>query len=181
MPSKDEVITKLKESVINQDCEAAKAAAKEALKAGIDAAEAIRDGLYAGLKEVCDEYEKTVFVAELIIASDAFYDGLKILKDKISDDQATEMKQGKAVLGVVEGDIHDLGKNMVKYLMEAAGIEIVDLGFDVTAERFIEEAAKADADLILISTMLTSLYPQIGKIVKLAKASLNSMVPMDGL
>ncbi len=169
MPPKDTILLKLKESVINQDCDATKEAATEALKAGVDPVEAIQHGLYAGLKEVCDNYEKTYFVAELVIASDAFYEGLKILKAKMGRESAKGMKKGLAVLGVVQGDIHDLGKNIVKYLFEAAGIEILDLGFNVTAERFVEEAAKVNADLILISTMLTSLYPEIGKIVKLAK------------
>jgi methanogenic corrinoid protein MtbC1 len=169
MSAKEAILLKLKESVINQDCEAAKEAAQEALNAGIDPIEAIQKGLYAGLKEVCDNYEKIYFVAELVIASDAFYDGMKILKTKLGQDGAKQMKKGVGVLGVVQGDIHDLGKNMVKYLFEAAGIDIIDLGFNVSAERFIEEATKVNADFILISTMLSSLFPEIGKIVKMAK------------
>ncbi|MFX1451132.1 MAG: B12-binding domain-containing protein [Promethearchaeota archaeon] len=162
-------MTKLKESVINMDSDAAKKAAKEALDAKIDPSEAIKKGLYLGLSEVCDEYEKTVFPTEMLIASDAFYEGVKVLRSKISAEKASEMRKAIAVLGVVEGDIHDLGKNMVKYLMEAEGIEIHDLGFDVTAEKFVEEAEKTNADLILISTMLTSLFPEIKKISTLAR------------
>ena len=169
MTSKDELLVKLKQSVINMDCEAAKVAAKEAIDFGLDPIEGIKKGLYAGLKAVCDEYEKTVFPTELLIASDAFYDGLELLRGTISKEKAAEMKIGTALIGVVEGDIHDLGKNMVKYLMEAEGFEVIDLGFDVTAERFIEAAAAEKADLIMISTMLTSLYPEIAKIVNLAK------------
>jgi methanogenic corrinoid protein MtbC1 len=175
---RESILSKLKESVINQDSNAAIEAAKAALKAGIDPMEAIHEGLYPGLKEVCDNYEKTYFVAELVIACDAFYDALKILKVKLG---AEREKLGVAVLGVVQGDIHDLGKNMVKYLFEAVGIEIIDLGFDVKAETFVEEAAKVNADLILISTMLTSLYPEIGKVVKLAKQrGLNAKIMAGG-
>jgi methanogenic corrinoid protein MtbC1 len=166
---KESILNKLKESVINQDSNAAIEAAEEALEAGIDPIEAIQNGLYIGLKEVCDNYETTYFVCELVCASDAFYDALKILKTRMGAESESEMKKGVAVIGVVQGDIHDLGKNIVKYLFEAAGIEIIDLGFNVQAETFVEEAAKANADLILISTMLTSLYPEIGKIVTLAK------------
>jgi len=169
MLMKDSILNKLKESVISQDSNAAIEAAEEALEAGIDPIEAIQNGLYIGLKEVCDNYEKTYFVCELVCASDAFYDGLKILKTRMGAESVSEMKKGVAVIGVVQGDIHDLGKNIVKYLFEAAGIETIDLGFNVQAETFVEEAAKANADLILISTMLTSLYPEIGKIVSLAK------------
>ncbi|NVM02218.1 MAG: cobalamin B12-binding domain-containing protein [Candidatus Helarchaeota archaeon] len=167
--SKEDILKKLKDSVINMDCDAAKEAALEALDAKIDPSKAIKKGLYAGLKEICDEYEITVFPTELLIASDAFYEGVKVLRSKISAEKASEMRKGIAILGVVEGDIHDLGKNMVKYLMEAEGIEIHDLGFDVTAEKFVEEAEKTNADLILISTMLTSLFPEIKKISTLAK------------
>ena len=169
MPTKDELLQKLRDSVIEQDLDAAEAAAKEALDFGLDPQECIQEGLYVGLKAVCDEYEKTVFPTEMIIASDAFYAGLNILKSKISKERAEETKKGTAVIGVVQGDIHDLGKNMVKYLMEAEGFEIIDLGFDVSAETFVAEAEKAKADLILISTMLTSLYPQITKIIGIAK------------
>lgn len=169
MPSEEDLLQKLKDSVINQDCEASKEAAKEALDLGIDPIVAIKQGLYAGLQAVCDQYEQTIFPTELLIASDAFYDGLEILRTKISKEKAEEMRLGTAIIGVVEGDIHDLGKNMVKYLMEAEGFKVIDLGYDVTAERFIEAAAAEKADLILISTMLTSLYPEIGKIVNLTK------------
>ncbi len=167
--SKENILLKLKESVINYDCEAAKEAAKEALEAGIDPIEALKNGLYLGLKEICDQYEETVFVTDMLLASDAFYDGYDILKSSISPERKREIKKGVAVIGVVEGDVHDLGKNIVKYLMEAEGFEIHDLGFDVKAEKFIEEAEKNDADFILISLMLSSMYPQIGKIVELAK------------
>ena len=105
----------------------------------------------------------------MIFASDTFYAGANILKASIDPEQLKKNRKGIAVIGVVEGDIHDLGKNMVKYLMEAEGFEVHDLGFDVKAERFIEEAEKSNADLILISLMLSSMFPQINKVVELAK------------
>ncbi len=167
--SKEDILNKLKKSVSNYDGEAAKEAAKETLEAGIDPIEAIQKGLYIGLKEVCDEYEKTTFLTDLILASDAFYDGANILRPSISPEKAQANKKGVAVIGVGEGDFHDLGKNIVKYLMEAEGLEMIDLGFDVKVEKFVEEAEKANADLILLSLMLSSLFPQIGKLVNLAK------------
>ena len=166
---KEDILKRLKESVLDYDSKAAKEAAKEALEAGIDPIEAIQKGLYFGLKEVCDQYEDTVYLTDIILASDAFYDGVNILKSIISPEKAQLMKKGVAIIGVVEGDIHDLGKNILKYLMEAEGFEMIDLGFDVKAEKFIEEAEKHDADLILISLMLSSMFPQIGKLVDLAK------------
>jgi methanogenic corrinoid protein MtbC1 len=167
--SREEILEKLKDSVIDCDEEMAKEAAKEALEAGIDPMDALKEGLYKGLKEVCNQYEETVYITEMIFASDTFYAGANILKASIDPEKLKKNRKGIAVIGVVEGDIHDLGKNMVKYLMEAEGFEVHDLGFDVKAERFIEEAEKSNADLILISLMLSSMFPQINKIVELAK------------
>jgi len=168
MPDK-EILNKLKQSVLDFDEEAAKEAAKEALEARIDPIEAIKNGLYLGLKEIADQYEDTVFITDMILASDAFYAGANILKSNIDPEKAKANSKGIAVLGVVKGDVHDLGKNMVKYLFEAEGFEIIDLGFDVPTKKFVEEAEKNNAILILISVMLSSMFPEIGKIVNLAK------------
>jgi len=167
--SDDEILNKLKESVLDFDEETAKEAAKEAIKAGIDPSKAIKEGLYLGLKEIADQYEDNFFITDMVIASDVFYAGANILKSKIDPEKAKADSKGTAVLGVVKGDIHDLGKNMVKYLFEAEGFKIIDLGFDVPAEIFVEEAEKNNAILILISLMLSSRFPEIGKIVNLAK------------
>ena len=167
--SDDEILNKLKESVLDFDEDTAKEAAKEAIKAGIDPSKAIKEGLYLGLKEIADQYEDNFFITDMVIASDVFYAGANILKSKIDPEKAKADSKGTAVLGVVKGDIHDLGKNMVKYLFEAEGFKIIDLGFDVPAEIFVEEAEKNNAILILISLMLSSRFPEIGKIVNLAK------------
>jgi methanogenic corrinoid protein MtbC1 len=167
--SEDEIFNKLKSSVLNYDTAAAEEAAKEALEKNINPLDAIRKGLYPGIKEIAEQYESTVFITDMILASDAFYAGANVLKAKISQDEFKKSRKGVAVIGVVKGDIHDLGKNMVKYLFEAEGFEIIDLGFDVPANKFIEEAENHNADLILISAMLSSMFPEIGKIVDLAK------------
>ncbi len=164
-----EILNKLKQSVLDFNEKSAEETAKEAIKTGIKPIDAIKNGLYLGLKEIADEYEKTYFITDMILASDAFYAGANILKSKIDPEKAKANSKGTAILGVVKGDIHDLGKNMVKYLFEAEGFEIIDLGFDVPAEKFVEEAEKNNADLILISVMLSSMFPEIGKIVNLAK------------
>lgn len=167
--SEKEILYKLKQSVLDFDEKAAVKAAKEAIDAEIDLLEAIKNGLYPGLKEIADQYELTYYLTDMILASDAFYAGTNILKSKIAPEKVKAISKGIAVLGVVKGDVHDLGKNMVKYLFEAEGFEIIDLGFDVPAEKFVEEAEKNNANLILISVMLSSMFPEIGKIVKLAK------------
>jgi methanogenic corrinoid protein MtbC1 len=163
------ILDKLKQSILNFDEEAAIKAANEAINEGIDPLEAIKNGLYPGLKKIADQYEQTVYITDMILASDAFYAGANILKSKIAPEELKANSKGIAVLGVVKGDVHDLGKNMVKYLFEAEGFEIIDLGFDVPAEKFVDEAEKSKAKFILVSVMLSSMFPEIGKIVELAK------------
>ncbi|MFX1496079.1 MAG: B12-binding domain-containing protein, partial [Promethearchaeota archaeon] len=126
-------------------------------------------GLYLGIKEIADQYEKTMYITDMILASDAFYAGANILKKEITPQKFKESRKGVVVIGVVKGDIHDLGKNMVKYMFEAEGFEVIDLGFDVPTSKFIDEAENNNADLILISAMLSSMFPEIEKIVDLAK------------
>lgn len=167
--TKEEIMQKLKDSVINYDKDAAKEAAQEALKAGIDPVDAMKNGLYVGLKEICDHYEETVFIVDILLASDAFYSGAEVLKAKINPAKAKANRKGIVVLGVIEGDVHDLGKNILKYLLEAEGFEVHDLGFNVPVKKFIDEAHKLEADLLMVSVMLSSKFPLIEKIVNLAK------------
>ncbi|MEX2681449.1 MAG: B12-binding domain-containing protein [Candidatus Sigynarchaeota archaeon] len=167
--TKEEIMQRLKDSVLKYDKDAAKAAAQEALSSGIDPLDAIKNGLYVGLKEICDHYEESVYLVDMLLASDAFYSGVEVLKPKITAAAARAHRKGIGVLGVIEGDVHDLGKNILKYLLEAEGFEIHDLGFNVKVGDFIKEAHKLDADLILVSVMLSSKFPLIEQIVNKAK------------
>ncbi len=166
----EEIIAKLQQSVLGFDNNAAKEAAQAALKAGIDPMEAINKGLYPALQKICEEFENTTFLTDILLGSDAFYAGVEVLKAAIDPAKLKANRKGVVVLGVVEGDIHDLGKNMVKYLMEAEGFEVHDIGFNTKAEKFVEKAIETNADIIMISLMLSSMFPQIKKIVDLAKA-----------
>jgi methanogenic corrinoid protein MtbC1 len=167
--TEEEIMQRLKDSVTNYDQDAAKAAAQDALDAGIDPMDAMKNGLYVGLKEICDHYEESVYLVDMLLGSDAFYAGAEVLKAKIKPADKKANRKGIGVLGVIEGDVHDLGKNILKYLMEAEGFEIHDLGFNVPVGKFIEEAHELDADLILVSVMLSSKFPLIEKIVNLAR------------
>jgi methanogenic corrinoid protein MtbC1 len=158
---KEEILSKLKESVIKCDKEAAKEAAEEALDAGIDPYKAI-DCLAAGLRELGELYEKEVFIPELIMAADALHEGSKILGTHSSPKAA---KKGVVVIGTVEGDVHFMGKELVKYMMEAHGLNVIDLGYNVKAEKFIEEAKKNNADLIAISALMSSTMREMKKVI----------------
>jgi methanogenic corrinoid protein MtbC1 len=109
------------------------------------------------------------FVPELLVCSDALYAGLDVLRPFIRTDTATH--KGKMLLGVVEGDIHDIGKNLVKTMFEASGWQVVDLGKDVKLDRFAEEQKKIKADLVGLSALMTTSMMAIEIVVGMLKAA----------
>ncbi len=152
--SKETIMKKLTDAVIIGDSAVAEQTAKDALAAGISAYDAIMNGLAEGMKTVGDKYEKKeYFLPDMLISADAMYAGLNILTPHIPKSESKS--KGKIVLGVVEGDIHDIGKNIVKIMLTAAGYEVVDLGRDVPTADFIEKAKSEGAQVIAMSTLLT--------------------------
>lgn len=166
---KQAILDRLKEGVINFDEEAVKEAAREALEEGIDAYEAIMDGLSAGMGVVGDLYEKKeYFVPELLMSADAMYVGLDVLRPHIKEGSRGELK-GQVVIGTVQGDVHDVGKNLIKIMFEVAGFTVHDLGRDVPLEKFVEEQMKTDADIVAISAMMTTTMMGMQKAVEMIR------------
>ena len=162
---KEEILKKLRESVKNYDIEAVIEITKDALKEGIDAQIVLNEGLARGFIELGDLYEKEIFAPELMASADAFNEGLNILKPQLIKEKA-EKKKGVVVLGVMEGDIHDLGKEFVKYLLIAQGFVVHDLGYDVKLGRFIEEVIKTNADILAMSALMTSTMVKMKKVIE---------------
>jgi len=128
---------------------------KECLEQNIDAYETITDALVPGMDRVSSLYEEEeYFLPEVLICSDVFNSGLEVVKPYI--DKSSITKPIKVVIGVVQGDTHDIGKNLVRILMSASGMEIHDLGRDVKLDRFIEKAEEINADIICMSTLMTT-------------------------
>ena len=163
---KEEILKKLRESVKNYDIEAVIEITKDALKEGIDAQIGLNEGLARGFIELGDLYEKEIFAPELMASADAFNEGLNILKPQLIKEKAEEKKE-VVVLGVMEGDIHDLGKEFVKYLLIAQGFVVHDLGYDVKLGRFIEEVIKTNADILAMSALMTSTMVKMKKVIEL--------------
>ncbi len=150
---KKRIFKKLAEAVIIGDSEMAEEGAKEVLAEGIPPYDGITNGLAEGMKVVGDKYEqKEYFLPEMLLSADAMYAGLNILTPHI---KSKNRQRGKIVLGVVEGDIHDIGKNIVKTMLTASGYEVVDLGKDVSPAEFIEKAKSEGAQVIAMSTLMT--------------------------
>ena len=158
----------LMDGVFLMNEELAVKAAKEVVEAGYDAYDAINMGLVAGMNKAGVLYEnEEYFVPELLICSDAMYAGLDILRPHIKTD-ATVNKY-KAVIGVMEGDTHDIGKNLVKIMMDAAGFEMYDLGRNVPLAEFVEKAKEVNAELICMSTLMTTTMDGMATVIEMLK------------
>lgn len=154
--SKEELLKKLAECVVEMEDEEVVEVAKEYIDNSYPALEGIMDGLVVGMNKASDLYdEEEYFVTDLLLCSDAMYNGLDILKPHLP----LEDKQGeklKVVIGVVEGDTHDIGKNLVKIMLDTAGFEMYDLGRDVPLDNFVNKAVEVNAEIICMSTLMTT-------------------------
>ena len=116
------------------------------------------------MQKVGELYEIGVLCAELLMCSDALNVGLDILKPLIKPGEVAI--RGKVLLGVVQGDVHDIGKNIVKMMLETGGFEVCDLGHDVPSDRFVEEQLRTGSDIVAISAMMTTTMMQMKGIIK---------------
>lgn len=124
---------------------------------GVDPYVATMDGLADGMVAVGDLYnKKEYFVPELLMCADALYAGLDLLKPAIVASGRKSKVAGAVVIGVVEGDVHDIGKNLIKMMFDVAGWNVYDLGRDVPLEKFVEEQLKTDSEIVALSAMMTT-------------------------
>lgn len=167
---KREILDAIRKAVVQYDEDQCAAWCKTALQEGLDAYEATMKGLAAGMDQVGELYTRQeYFVPELLLCSDALYAGLNVLRPHIRTDHT--VARGKLLLGVVEGDIHDIGKNLVKTMFEAAGWDVHDLGRDVKLDTFVQEQKKLNADLVGLSALMTTSMLAIEKAIGLLKAA----------
>ena len=152
--SKEEILKRLADFIVDGDEDGAKEAAEEAMSAGIDPIEAIKGGVVTGLNVVGEKYQaKTYFYPDLICGADATMVALSIIRPHIK--KGTTGFKGKFVLGTVAGDLHDIGKGLVAAMLEANGFEVFDLGVDNPVSKFIEAAKKYNADIVGASATLS--------------------------
>lgn len=166
--TREEILKDLAGGVLNLDEELAVSAAHEAIESGLEAYDAITNGLVLGMNRAGELYdEEEYFVPELLICSDAMYAGLAVLQPhlKTEDVQA----RLKCVIGVVEGDTHDIGKNMVRIMLDVGGFEIHDLGRNVPLASFVEKAKEVNADLICLSTLMTTTMDGMATVIEMLK------------
>ena len=147
-------LDELREAVVDGQAKVAVAKVTEALAAGTDAGTVLREGLIAGMAQVGKLYEDgEVFVPEMLVAARAMTAALTVLKPHLVEEGVAS--SGKVAIGTTQGDLHDIGKNLVAMMLEGSGYEIVDLGVDVPAEKFIQ-AIKDGANVVAMSALLTT-------------------------
>ena len=163
------LIKGLHDAVVNMDEVTAQKLSQVVLEKGIDAYYAVTQGLASGMNTVGDLYSRQeYFVPEVLLCSDALYAGLEVLRPhiKVSGDE----KKRQIVIGTVEGDIHDIGKNLVKIMFEAAGWTVHDLGRDVQLHRFVEEQARTGSDVVALSALMTTSMMAMPKVIEMLRA-----------
>ncbi len=137
---------------------------EQALEEGLDPKEILNDGLLSGMMIIGGKFKRNeVFVPEVLVAARAMNAGMSVLEPRLVE--VGNEPLGKAVVGTVKGDLHDIGKNLVIMMMKGAGFEIYDLGTDVDAETFVDKAEEVGADVIGMSALLTTTMPNMKTVV----------------
>ncbi len=168
--SEDKHLTALKESIVNLDFAAVAKSAEAAMKAGIDANTAINEGMVPGMAIVGDKFEKgEYFLSELVVAAEVMKEGVKVVAPYIKGESARKL--GKVVIATVEGDHHDLGKNIATSLLRVQGFEVIDLGVDVSTEKIINAVTEHQPSILGMSALLTLTMPRMGEVIEALKAS----------
>jgi methanogenic corrinoid protein MtbC1 len=159
-----ELIKGLQDAVINYKADDAKKLAEEAVKEGADAYTMTMEGLAGGMEVVSEKFDKhEYFVPETLLCAKALYAALDILKPHIKTEDGGS--KGQVVLGVMQGDVHDLGKNLIKSIFESAGWTVHDLGRDVPLQKFVDEQLRTDSDIVMLSAMMTTSMVGMKKLI----------------
>ena len=179
MTARDEILNGLAEAVVEGDASKCVELANKALENNVDAYDAVINGCAHGMSIVSDKYEKReMFVPEILLAARAMQGAVDVLKPYIKADEIKET--GRIAIGVVLGDIHDIGKNLVKLLLETAGLTVFDLGKDVLPEDFQDKIKEEHVDLVALSALMTTSMMEMKEDVKLFKEEFPAVKIMVG-
>lgn len=170
----------LAEAVIKGDQNAAVKMTKSALEQGTPAKNILDEGLIAGMDVVGARFKKNeIYIPEVLIAARAMKMAMELLEPELA--KAGVKPMGTFLIGTVQGDLHDIGKNLVAMMLKGAGFEVTDLGVDVNPERFVEQAKAADSELIGMSALLTTTMPSMERTIKaLKEAGISAKIMVGG-
>ena len=158
----------LYDAILSGNAEKAKQEVQSALDLNLDPAQILNQGMIAAMAEVGERFEKgEYYVPEMLIAARAMQHGLIILKPHLQ--QSDLASEGKVVIGTVKGDLHDIGKNLVLMMLEGAGFEMIDLGTDVSTEKFLKAVQENSANILAMSALLTTTMPGMKTVIEALK------------
>jgi 5-methyltetrahydrofolate--homocysteine methyltransferase len=176
----NEILEKLRKTIIKGKSEDMIDLTKKALKANIDPKRILNEVIIRGAEDVGLKYENgEYFLGDMLLAADAINDCMNVIKPKLKE--GTQETPVKVLIGTPEGDLHDIGKSLVIALLQGQGFEVIDLGVDVSPERFLEAAKKENADIIGISGLLTVTISKMKETVALLKREgINAKIILGG-
>jgi corrinoid protein of di/trimethylamine methyltransferase len=155
--TKEDLLKEMGRAVVEGDRQAAEALAREALDRKLDLHEVVEKGYIPGIQKVGDLWERgEYFLPELITSAECMKAAMAVLRPALERASLADVSLAKVVIGTIEGDIHDIGKNLVASMLSANGFEVADLGADVKLERFVQAALDMKADFICLSALLTT-------------------------
>ena len=164
------ILTDISENLQKGKAKVVKELVQQAIDQGIPVEQILDEGLLSGMNVVGEKFKNNeVFVPEVLVAARAMNMGAQLLKPLLAE--AGVKASGKVCIGTVQGDLHDIGKNLVKMMMEGKGLEVIDLGTDVAPETFVETAQKENCSVICCSALLTTTMGVMGDVVKAAEAA----------
>jgi len=159
----------LADSIINGDNVKSKEIAQELIDKGVSAVEVLNDGLVPGMDVVGKKFKANeMYIPEVLIAARAMHAAMDVIKPLLAESGADT--KGKIIIGTVQGDLHDIGKNLVGMMLEGGGYTVIDVGIDVNAAKFVEEAKKNGVKLLGLSALLTTTMPAMKDVVDALKA-----------
>ena len=159
------VLNEIAENLMKGQAPKVKELVEQALSDGMEPATILGDGLISGMNVIGERFKKNeVYVPEVLIAARAMHAGMNVLKPALA--AAGVESKGKVIVGTVKGDLHDIGKNLVCMMLEGAGFEVVDIGIDCDAEKFVKTAQEQDVALIGMSALLTTTMPAMKSIIE---------------
>jgi corrinoid protein of di/trimethylamine methyltransferase len=167
---KEQILENLATAILEGDQDKARENAQEALASQIDPLEAVEQGLSKGMAVVGGQFESgEAYLPDLLIATEVFKAAMEILQPEIKAQKKQMEKKGTVLVGTVKGDMHNIGKNIVVTILETNGYDVVDIGVDSSTLKFIEEAGKARADVIALSSLMTTTMPAQREVIETLK------------
>ena len=159
----------LADTVFSGDAAKCKELTLKLIDGGAGPIEILNKGLYVGMESVGEKFKSgEMFIPEVLRAANAMHVSMDVLSPLLTETE--EISKGTVVLGTVKGDLHDIGKNLVRMMLEGGGFNVIDIGIDIPAEKFVEEVKKNKAKVLGVSTLLTMTMPSMDDVVKAVRA-----------